>query len=140
LRAMLKEAASIRALSALSLGLVQFALSASATDYYVSTAGSDSNPGTSAQPFRTITQAYSAAAAGTTIHVAPGIYSDYTSRWGIHLGNSGTASSPIVLRSDVRGGAIIDGQNASDRNEGFYIDGSYHVVDGFEIRNCPNGG
>src|SRR5262249_13152114 len=70
----------------------------------------------------------------------PGIYSDYTSRWGIHLGKSGTASKPIVLRSDVRGGAIIDGQNASDRNEGFYIDGSYNVIDGFEIRNCPNGG
>src|SRR6185503_11325516 len=45
-----------------------------------------------------------------------------------------------VLRSEVRGGAIIDGQNAADRNKGFYIDGDYNVVDGFEIRNGPNGG
>jgi len=70
----------------------------------------------------------------------PGVYTDYSSGWGIHLGKSGTASSPIVLKSQVRGQAIVDGQNASDRNEGFYIDGSYNVVDGFEIRNSPHGG
>ncbi len=113
---------------------------AQAADLYVSTSGSDSNPGTSSQPFRTITYAYSRAGAGATIHVLPGIYYDYTSGWGIHLGSSGSASSPIVLHSETRGGAIIDGQNASDRNVGFYIDGDYNVVDGFVVRNCPNGG
>src|SRR5947208_5952989 len=111
-----------------------------AADYYVSPQGSDSNPGTSAQPFRTITRAYSLASAGTTIIVMPGVYIDHSSGWGLHLGASGTASSPIVLKSQVRGGAIIDGQNASDRNEGIYIDGSYNIVDGFEIRGGPNGG
>ncbi|HXJ60575.1 MAG TPA: right-handed parallel beta-helix repeat-containing protein [Verrucomicrobiae bacterium] len=45
-----------------------------------------------------------------------------------------------LLQSQVVDGAIIDGRNASDRNVGFYIDGNYNVVDGFEIRNCPNGG
>ena len=40
----------------------------------------------------------------------------------------------------MQGGAIIDGQNALDRNQGFYIDGSYNTVDGFEIRNCTHGG
>jgi Protein of unknown function (DUF1565) len=113
---------------------------APAADLYVSIQGSDSNPGTSAQPLRTITRAYSKAAGGATIHVLPGIYTDYTSGWGIHLGKSGTGSSPIVLQSTVRGGAVIDGQNASDRNQGFYIDGNYNVVDGFEIRNAPHGG
>lgn len=111
-----------------------------ATTLYVSTSGSDSNPGTSTQPFRTITFAYGKAGAGTTILVAPGVYTDYTSGWGLHLGSSGSASSPIVLQSQVRGGAIIDGQNASDRNEGIYLDGSYNVVDGFEIRNGTQGG
>jgi len=113
---------------------------AQAADLYVSTQGSDSNPGTLAQPLRTITRAYSKATAGTTIHVLPGVYTDYTSGWGIHLGKSGTAPSPIVLQSTVHGGAIIDGQNASDRNQGFYIDGNYNVVDGFQIRNAPHGG
>jgi hypothetical protein len=127
-------------LRALCFSLVLAFARAQAADLYVSTSGNDSSAGTSAQPFRTITYAYSKAAAGTTIHVLPGVYYDYTSGWGIHLGKSGTASSPIVLHSETRGGAIIDGQNASDRNQGFYIDGSYNTVDGFEIRNCTLGG
>src|SRR5882757_4986817 len=125
------------------LGLPFLALtiaSAQGATLYVSTQGSDSNPGTSAQPFRTITHAYGLAGPGTTILVLPGVYTDYTSGWGLHLGASGTASSPIVLQSQVRGGAVIDGQNASDRNEAIYIDGSYNIVEGFEIRNGPNGG
>ena len=72
--------------------------------------------------------------------MASGVYTDYSSGWGIHLGKSGTAGSPITLKSQVRGGAVIDGQNAADRNQGFYIDGDYNVVDGFEIRNAPHGG
>jgi len=122
------------------LNLVLAAASLQAADYYVSTSGSDSNPGTAAQPFRTITSAYSHAAAGVTIHVAPGVYTDYSSTWGIHLNKSGTASSPIVLVSQVPFGAIIDRQNASDGGQGFYVDGSYNVINGFEIRNAPHGG
>jgi Big-like domain-containing protein/parallel beta helix pectate lyase-like protein len=125
-------------LSALFLALAL--VSAQGADYYVSTQGSDSNPGTSAQPFRTITRAYGLAGPGTTIIVLPGVYTDYQSGWGLHLGRSGTASSPITLRSQVRGGAIIDGQNASDRNVAIYLDGSYNIVDGFEIRGGPLGG
>src|SRR5438876_3011842 len=111
-----------------------------AADYYVSPQGSDSNPGTSAQPFRTITRAYNLATAGTTIIVLPGVYTDYTSGWGLRLGKSGTATSPITLRSQIRGGAIIDGLNGADRNAGIYLDGSYHIIDGFEIRGGPHGG
>src|SRR5262245_52357997 len=111
-----------------------------ANTLYVSTHGSDSYPGTATQPLRTISRAYSLASAGTTILVLPGVYTDYRTGWGIHLGDSGTAAKPIILRSQTPGAAVIDGLNASDRNVGFYIDGSYNVVDGFEIRNCPNGG
>jgi hypothetical protein len=107
---------------------------------YVSTSGSDSYPGTSSQPLRTIVKAYSLASAGSTIIVKAGTYTDYNSGWGIHLGNSGTASAPITLKSEVPGGAVIDGQNASDRNVCFYIDGSYNILDGFEIMNGPKGG
>ncbi len=115
-------------------------VSGQAATYYVSTSGSDSYPGTSTQPFRTITYAYGHAVAGDTIIVMSGVYTDYTSGWGLHLGSSGTASSPITLRSQVRGGAVIDGQNATDRNQGIYLDGSYNIVDGFEIRNGTEGG
>jgi Big-like domain-containing protein/parallel beta helix pectate lyase-like protein/pectate lyase-like protein len=107
---------------------------------YVSTQGSDSNPGTAASPFRTVMRAYSVAVAGTTIIVLPGVYTDYQTGWGLRLGRSGTTAMPIVLRSQVRGAAVIDGENMSDRNQGVYIDGSYNVMDGFEIRNGPKGG
>src|SRR5689334_14882614 len=112
----------------LTLGLV----SAQGADYYVSTQGNDSNSGTSTLPFRTITRAYSLATPGVTIVVAPGTYTDYQSGWGLRLNKSGTASQPITLRSQVRGGAVIDGQNVSDRNEAVYLDGSYNIIDGFE--------
>jgi hypothetical protein len=125
-------------LSLLILGLAL--VRAQCADFYVSTQGSDSNSGTSAQPFRTITRAYSQAAPGVTIIVLPGVYTDYTKGWGLRLSASGTASNPIVIRSQVRGEAIIDGQNLSDRNKGVYLDGSYNIVDGFEIRGGPNGG
>jgi hypothetical protein len=45
-----------------------------------------------------------------------------------------------VLKSQVRGGAVIDGQNTSDRHTAIYIDGSYNIVDGFEIRGGPKEG
>src|SRR5215467_14524824 len=86
--------------SFLLVALLGLARAESAT-LYVSTQGSDSSSGTAAQPFRTITHAYSVAGPGTTILVAPGTYTDYTSGWGIHLGSSGTASSPIILRSQT---------------------------------------
>jgi len=116
------------------------AVHAQSATLYVSTAGNDSYSGTSSQPLRTIIGAYSRATAGTIIIVKAGTYTDYNSGWGIHLGKSGTASSPITLKSEVPGGAVIDGQNASDRNVGIYIDGSYNIVDGFEIKNGPKGG
>ena len=115
-------------------------VTAQAGEYYVSTQGNDSSPGTSAQPFRTITRAYNQAVPGSTIIVLPGVYTDYTSNWGLRLGRSGTGSSPITLKSQVRGGAVIDGQNAGDRNVGIYVDGSHNIIDGFEIRGGPHGG
>jgi len=120
----------------LAIGLIH----APAATLYVSNQGNDANSGSSAQPFQTITHAYSLAQAGDTILVLPGVYTDYTSGWGLHLGSSGTASRPIILRSQVPGAAVLDGQNAADRNVGIYIDGNYNVVDGFEIRNGTKGG
>ena len=137
---MLKHISSKVAGGLSALFLTLSVVGVSAADYYVSSQGNDSNPGTSAQPFRTITHAYGLAGPGTTIHVLPGIYTDYTSGWGLHFGSSGTVSSPIIVKSEVRGGAVIDRQNAADGNEGIYIDGDYNVVDGFVITGAPNGG
>ncbi|HTL58584.1 MAG TPA: right-handed parallel beta-helix repeat-containing protein [Candidatus Limnocylindrales bacterium] len=120
----------------LGIGRIQ----AMAATLYVAIQGSDSNPGSSVQPLRTVTRAYNLAKPGDTILVKPGVYTDYSRGWGLHLGKSGSASSPIVLRAQPRGGAVLDGRNAADRNVGIYIDGNYNVVDGFEIRNGTKGG
>src|SRR6516162_8838794 len=49
--------------------------------YYVSTQGSDSASGSASDPFLTISYAYSRVAAGDTIMVKPGTYTDYTSSY-----------------------------------------------------------
>ncbi len=48
----------------------------------------------------------------------------YSHRWGIHLDKSGTATDPIVLKSEAHGKAVIDGRNDPDRNQGFYVSGA----------------
>ena len=53
--------------------------------YYVSTTGSNSNNGTSATPFLTITQAVSTASGGDTIVVQPGTYRETIDMLGKNL-------------------------------------------------------
>ncbi|HXW71843.1 MAG TPA: right-handed parallel beta-helix repeat-containing protein [Methylocella sp.] len=130
-------------LNALICGTALFALPglANATNYYVATTGSDSNPGTQSAPFLTITNAYSRAVAGDTINVEPGTYTDYTPGWGIYLNKSGAPGQQITLHSTVRGGAIVDGSASTNRISCFILYGtSYNTIDGFTIRNCAQGG
>ena len=81
-----------------------------AATYYVSTAGSDSNPGSSGQPWRTIQKAANTAAAGDTVTVRAGTYHER-----VQINVSGTASQPITFQGE-RGSngqwlSIIDGGN-----------------------------
>jgi hypothetical protein len=59
---------------------------------YVSTAGSDSNAGSLAKPFRTIQRAANVAGPGDTVVVRGGTY-----RETVKVARSGTSSSPIVF-------------------------------------------
>ena len=73
-----------------------------ATSYYVSTAGSNSNPGTLTLPFRTIQTAINAATAGDVIYVraltSGGAQMVYQERL-ICTNKNGTAAAPITLRN-----------------------------------------
>jgi hypothetical protein len=95
---------------------------------YVAITGSDSNPGTSASPFRTITFAYSKANPGDVVIVRPGVYTDFYPNYGIHLNRGGSAAAPLTLRSELRGAAVIDGQNLSSRPQGVNISTGYHII------------
>jgi parallel beta-helix repeat protein len=97
----------------------------SAYHLYVSTTGSDSNTGTQAKPFKTITKAAAAAKASTTVHVAAGTYAGNVS-----TKTSGSASARIRFVSDTKWGAKIvgTGSEAMWTNNGNYVE-----INGFDI-------
>jgi len=92
---------------------------------YVATNGADSNAGTQAKPFKTLTKAAAAAKAGTTVHVAAGTYSG-----NVTTKVSGTSSNRIRFVSDAKWGAKIvgTGAEAAWTNSGNYIE-----INGFDI-------
>ncbi|MET0856099.1 MAG: DUF1565 domain-containing protein [Telluria sp.] len=92
---------------------------------YVSTAGLDTNTGTLAKPFRTITRAAKAAKPSTTIHVAAGTYRENVSTT-LH----GTATARIRYVSDTKWGAKVIGSGT----EGMWTNkGNYTDITGFDI-------
>jgi len=98
------------------------------THLYVAPNGSDGNPGTLAEPLRTLARVSQLVAAGTTVHVAPGIYSG-----GVRTAVNGTLDARIVFQSTERWGAKIvppldARQSAAWNNRGNYVD-----IVGFEI-------
>ncbi|WP_413672798.1 choice-of-anchor Q domain-containing protein [Massilia cellulosiltytica] len=107
--------------------------SAVAKDLYVSTTGSDSNPGTQTAPVKSIARADALASAGTVIHVAAGTYrvsAPALDNAGIKTSKSGTATARIKFVSDVKWGAkiIVSGTGITWDSRGSYVD-----IDGFDI-------
>lgn len=72
--------------------------------YYVSADAKCSGNGTEGYPFRTISEAAGAAAAGDEVIVNPGIYREY-----VNPAYGGTEEKRIVYRSAVKGKAVITG-------------------------------
>lgn len=131
---------------------------AHAATYYVSTAGSDSNPGSSSAPFRHVSKGASVAQAGDTVIVMNGTYDNEqqvaTSSGGgmvVTMTNSGTVGNPITIMAQNRGGAILNSANTTTSNTGSYACNaawtyfdlsytSYVVIQGFVLENsCING-
>lgn len=77
--------------------------------YYVSPNGDDSDPGTSVEPFRTISKAASVVVPGDTVYVKAGTYRERVNL----IGKSGTPANWITFQAFGDGPAILDG---SDRN------------------------
>ncbi len=127
-----------------------------ATTYYVSTAGSDFNPGTQAAPFRHLSRGASAAHAADTVIVMDGTYDNEGkvaqsdgSGSVVTVTNAGTATSPIIFRAQNRSGALLDAANTSNNSGPYacnaawaYFDvsnTSYVVIQGFVIEHgCFN--
>ncbi|WP_329536970.1 carbohydrate-binding protein (plasmid) [Streptomyces sp. NBC_01450] len=76
------------------------------TTRYVSTAGSDTNPGTARSPFRTVQKCATTAVAGDTCLIASGTY-----RETVTPARSGTASARITYRAAPGAHVVIDGSD-----------------------------
>src|SRR5262245_31629134 len=79
-----------------ALAALSVAYPAVAAEYYVAPTGSDSNPGSMAQPFATLQKGHDVAVAGDTVWIRGGTYQVVTpknSGAGIALTKSGTADT-----------------------------------------------
>jgi hypothetical protein len=109
------------------------------TTYYVAPTGSDSNPGTSSQPFRTIQKAADLVDPGDTVIVRDGVYkwesglNNCYSKTIVCMNRGGTSTNWVVFKSENKWGARLDGQNST--NDGFVFNNgiSYVRVEGFDI-------
>jgi len=91
----------------------------SAATWYCSPTGSDSNPGTSSQPFRSVAAGVAAANPGDTIVLQDGTYppdttfGDGTLRgWLLWINKSGAPGAPITLTAEHKQKAILDCGNS----------------------------
>jgi hypothetical protein len=100
----------------------------SGNSYYVATDGNDLNPGTEAQPFRTIQHAADTVTAGDTVYIKAGTYQEQ-----ITITASGTADNSITFQNYGSDEVIINGGNA---NNVILLDGADYIrFRGLEARN-----
>ncbi|HUN79909.1 MAG TPA: DUF1565 domain-containing protein, partial [Phycisphaerae bacterium] len=74
---------------------------ARATTYYVATTGNDANPGTLAQPFRTIGHAVAVSVHGDSIQAAAGTYSESFTIPGTNLNLIGAGAATTILNGSI---------------------------------------
>jgi hypothetical protein len=130
----------------LLIAFVPLPAQATGNVYYVAKNGSNSNPGTEAQPWLTIQKAASTLVAGDTVYVKAGTYREQ-----VRPKNSGSAGNVITYAAYPGNTVIIDGtglRGGSDFNGLFEISGTpynygggsgplnYITVDGFTIQNA----
>lgn len=118
------------------------AVPAQAATYYVATTGNNSNPGTSASPWRTVAYAVSKMVAGDTTYVNGGTYSEGI----ITFARPGTQSAPIRLLNRPGQFPIInflsfaDGHSIRIQNITGYKNAiGWIAIEGFELRNGREG-
>lgn len=107
-------------------------LGQAAQTYHVSPGGSDSNPGTEAQPFRQVRKAISLVQAGDTVLVADGSY------LGFDVFNKiATAGSPITIRATGTDAVVTKTTDRGDNRDTIHVSDCEHVVlDGFRSFNA----
>jgi parallel beta-helix repeat protein len=98
--------------------------------YYVSTTGSDSNPGTATAPFKTFAKAAAILSAGSTLYILAGTYNEP-----LRISNSGTDGAWITVRPSG-GAVVIDLKNTA--NSAVYLEGSYIDIGSLEVKGSTD--
>ena len=103
-------------------------------EFWVGPNGSDSNAGTQAAPFKTLTAAHARVTAGGTIWLLSGTNAITPTQ---QLTKSGTASAHIRVQA-VAGGTrpLLDFSAQAFGNRGIEVRGDYWELRGFEIQNA----
>ena len=117
-----------------STALPSLATITSSQVYFVAANGSDDNPGTRDEPWKTLNKAARAAQAGDTVYFREGVYTESFSPQ-----NSGQADAPIVFASYPGETATFDGGATSGGSYGAIVDvdGVSHVrISGLRIINA----
>jgi hypothetical protein len=122
--------------------------SASASTYYVSTTGSDNNPGSDSSPFATIQRGVDAAVADDTVLVQNGIYgpgaghctttstapnAEGPSGMAVTITKAGMPNAPIRILAAERGGATLDAQLLCHSYFSVLPTAAYIDIEGFVI-------
>lgn len=114
------------------------------TNYYVAPDGSDSNSGTSAAPWKTLSRAVislskNSSNGGVCVNVAPGTYTESLYLYNVN-GSSDAATGYLVFRSSTLRAATIQEPfaNIATNNGNVIIQNSrYLVFDGFNVIGYP---
>ena len=128
----------------LSLLMMTISVAARADTFYVSTSGSDQNPGSVDKPLRTIQEAADTARAGDTILVRGGVYSEH-----VVLRFSGHDGRPIVLKNYPGERPVVQPCEPGNpppghglllqSHEGYQKPIGWIVIEGLEIRYGHDG-
>jgi len=112
-------------------------VSAHGATYYVAMSGSDANPGTEAQPWRTIQKAADTLFAGDTVYVKEGTYNE-----SVIPQNSGSSGNYITYSAYLGDTVTIDGTGISWDWWGglFHIQKEYIKVSGLRVINSTGAG
>jgi len=110
-----------------SIFCVFFSINVFATTLYVSKSGSDSNPGTQAAPFLTISHCVSVASAGSTCAVQDGTYTF----------SQLTINNAITVMSVNKWGAVLQASSGDSTTPFIDIGGNNITVQDFEVIGQP---
>ncbi len=106
----------------------------SANTYYVSASGSDSNPGTSAAPWATMSHATSTVSGCALVLVQAGTYTVSSGRTA-KISNSGTSTCHTAYVATSYASSILNTADNNANDPAIWITGNYVDVVGFDINN-----